>query len=163
MGITEYVAARHTFGILICVIHDGINLGTLSLARRLHTAGTSVCGLYAHATTTTDETLLSDYLISRDTLCMRIAQQYRIILNICASGKTTLHPLIYIDGPSNVISAISNAFPSVEISSNVSGHNIRIAISEPGIDDACIRNYIADILIDILLRLTGSISNSTGR
>jgi hypothetical protein len=152
MGITEYVASRHTFGILICVIHDGVNVGALALARRLHAAAPMICGLYAHAT--------ADPLVVSDTLFARVSLQYRMILYVCASDKKTSTPLLYLSGPREAIAIVRAAFAPAETTAvTYTDPALRIAVAEPGLDDASIRNQIADILVGALSRL----ANSTGR
>ena len=157
MGITEYVASRHTFGILICVIHDGVNVGALTLARRLQAATATVCGLYAHATAAAAATT--------DTLFARVAPQYRMILHICASNKATPQPLLCVSGPPEAVSVLRSVFASTETAVVATGDSdLRVSISGPGLDEASIRNQIADILAGAVLRLAGTTGpNSAGR
>lgn len=150
MGITEYVASRHTFGILICIIHDGVNVSALSLARRLHAATATICGLYAHATAAAAIT---------DTLLTHVAQQYKMILHISASNNSTLRSHLYVSGPPEAVSVVRAAFNPTETTVVVvadSDGSLRIAVSEPGLSDASIRNQIADSLAGAVLRLTNS-------
>jgi hypothetical protein len=146
MGITEYVASRHTFRILICVIHDGMNVNTLTLARRIHAAAANICGLYAHATTAATD--------SADSLFRRIASQYRMILYI----DTTTAPHLHISGPPEATAILQDAFDPAAAAVTIThmpptDRTMRVAIGASGLDDAATRTRIADNLAAALLRL----------
>lgn len=140
MGITEYVASRHTFGILICVIHDGIDVDALTFARRLHAAAPTLFGLYAYATATATT-------VVTDTLLARISPQYKMVLYV----NTSSGGFLQVSGPSALTTAIQTAFaPAAVVVVTPPDHNLHITVGP----DATTRPQTVEKLSGILSRLT---------
>lgn len=139
MGITEYVSSTHTFRILIC----SFDTETVAVARRIHRALPQSCGLY---------TYVSDGPGHSDGLYDVVARQYEKLLHV--KFKATPDPAAVVNGWNpTLVALLQRVFGIPEsVAARREGPDVQILLSARALDEAEIRNDIADAIATALRR-----------
>ena len=89
--LVEYVPPTQRFDVLICAIHASVEIGTAEIAREIHAACSSRCGLYIHWSKHHVTSNLFD-----DPLFDTVVRQYKTVISI--HGMRSTEQIAHIDG-----------------------------------------------------------------